>query len=49
MILGSSATTQMGLSIRAFNETGKATADFGAHDLGHSVAVHGDGRIVVAG
>src|SRR6266436_655419 len=32
-----------------FNETGKATADFGAHDLGHSVAVHGDGRIVVAG
>ena len=33
----------------SFNETGKATADFGAHDLGHSVAVHGDGRIVVAG
>lgn len=33
----------------AFNETGKATADFGARDLGHSVAVHGDGRIVVAG
>ena len=32
-----------------FNQTGKATADFGAHDLGHSVAVHGDGRIVVAG
>ncbi len=32
-----------------FNGTGKATADFGAHDLGHSVAVHGDGRIVVAG
>jgi len=22
----------------------RATADFGAHDLGHSVAVHGDGR-----
>ena len=32
-----------------FNGTGKATADFGAQDLGHSVAVHGDGRIVVAG
>jgi hypothetical protein len=32
-----------------FNQTGKATADFGAHDLGHSVAVHSDGRIVVAG
>src|SRR6267154_2786380 len=32
-----------------FNGTGKATADFGAHDLGHTVAVHGDGRIVVAG
>src|SRR6185437_14390519 len=32
-----------------FNGTGKATADFGAHDIGHSVAVHGDGRIVVAG
>src|SRR6476660_3591181 len=32
-----------------FNGTGKATADFGAHDLGHSVAVQGDGRIVVAG
>ena len=32
-----------------FNGTGKATADFGAHDLGHSVAVHEDGRIVVAG
>jgi uncharacterized delta-60 repeat protein len=33
----------------SFNETGNATADFGAHDFGHSVAVHGDGRIVVAG
>src|SRR6185312_14736651 len=33
----------------SFNQTGKATADFGAHDFGHSVAVHGDGRIVVAG
>jgi uncharacterized delta-60 repeat protein len=32
-----------------FNQTGKTTADFGAHDFGHSVAVHGDGRIVVAG
>src|SRR6476646_8596292 len=32
-----------------FNGTGKATADFGAHDLGRSVAVHRDGRIVVAG
>src|SRR5206468_3909759 len=32
-----------------FNQTGKATSDFGAHDLGHSVVVHGDGRIVVAG
>lgn len=33
----------------SFNETGKATADFGAHDLPRSVAVHSDGRIVVAG
>jgi uncharacterized delta-60 repeat protein len=33
----------------SFNETGKATADFGAHDHGHSVVVHSDGRIVVAG
>ena len=33
----------------SFNETGKATADFGAHDFGQSVAVYGDGRIVVAG
>jgi uncharacterized delta-60 repeat protein len=33
----------------SFNETGKATADFGAHDFAHSVAVHSDGRIVVAG
>jgi uncharacterized delta-60 repeat protein len=33
----------------SFNETGKAAADFGAHDFGHSVAVHSDGRIVVAG
>jgi uncharacterized delta-60 repeat protein len=33
----------------SFNQTGKATADFGAHDFGHSVAVHSDGRIVVAG
>jgi uncharacterized delta-60 repeat protein len=33
----------------SFNETGKATADFDAHDFGHSVAVHSDGRIVVAG
>jgi len=33
----------------SFNQTGKATADFGAHDLPHSVAVHGDGRIVVVG
>ena len=33
----------------SFNETGKAIADFGAHDLPRSVAVHGDGRIVVAG
>src|SRR6266481_1782734 len=32
-----------------FNETGKATADFGARDGGHSVATRGDGRIVVAG
>ena len=32
-----------------FNETGKATADFGAHELPCSVALHGDGRIVVAG
>jgi uncharacterized delta-60 repeat protein len=33
----------------SFNETGKATADFGASDVGRSVAIHGDGRIVVAG
>src|SRR5438034_1358760 len=33
----------------SFNETGKATADFGARDLGRSVAIHRDGRIVVAG
>jgi uncharacterized delta-60 repeat protein len=33
----------------SFNQTGKATADFGAHDLPSSVAVHGDGRIVVVG
>lgn len=33
----------------SFNQTGKATADFGARDLPGSVAVHGDGRIVVAG
>src|SRR5882724_3252797 len=33
----------------SFNQTGKATADFGAHDLPRSVAVHVDGRIVVAG
>jgi uncharacterized delta-60 repeat protein len=33
----------------SFNETGKTTADFGADDYGQSVAVHGDGRIVVTG
>ena len=33
----------------SFNETGKTTADFGAHDFGGSVAVCGDGRIVVSG
>jgi uncharacterized delta-60 repeat protein len=33
----------------SLNETGKATADFGAHDFGQSVAVYGDGRIVVTG
>jgi len=33
----------------SFNETGKVTADFGTHDFGHSVAVHRDGRIFVAG
>jgi uncharacterized delta-60 repeat protein len=33
----------------SFNETGKAAADFGAEDFGQSVAVYGDGRIVVAG
>jgi uncharacterized delta-60 repeat protein len=33
----------------SFNGTGKATADFGKIDYGQSVAVHGDGRIVVAG
>jgi uncharacterized delta-60 repeat protein len=33
----------------SFNQTGKASADFGAHDLPRSVALHGDGRIVVTG
>jgi uncharacterized delta-60 repeat protein len=33
----------------SFNETGKAAADFGADDFGRSVAMHGDGRIVVTG
>jgi len=33
----------------SFNKTGKATADFGPDDHGHSVAVYRDGRIVVAG
>lgn len=33
----------------SFNGTGKATADFSEIDYGRSVAVHGDGRIVVAG
>jgi uncharacterized delta-60 repeat protein len=33
----------------SFNETGKAAADFGADAYGHSVAVYGDGRIVVTG
>src|SRR6266496_3823606 len=33
----------------SFNETGKATADFGADGHGRSVAMHGDGRIVVTG
>jgi uncharacterized delta-60 repeat protein len=33
----------------SFNETGKANADFGAHDYGRSVAVERDGRIVVTG
>ena len=33
----------------SFNQTGKATADFGAHDFGHSVAVNSHRRIVVAG
>jgi uncharacterized delta-60 repeat protein len=32
-----------------FNETGKATADFGARDGGRGVAVDRDGRIFVAG
>src|SRR6266496_4699317 len=33
----------------SFNKTGKATADFGADDFGRSVAMQGDGRIVVTG
>ena len=33
----------------SFNETGKAIADFGADDYGHSVAMRRDGRIVVVG
>ena len=33
----------------SFNENGKAAADFGAQDFGQSVAMHDDGRIVVAG
>src|SRR5439155_8339942 len=33
----------------SFNGTGKATADFSQIDYGRSVAVQGDGKIVVAG
>ena len=33
----------------SFNGTGKATADFSKLDYGRSVAVHSDGKIVVAG
>ena len=33
----------------SFNQTGRATADFGARDSGRSVAVDRDGRIFVAG
>jgi uncharacterized delta-60 repeat protein len=33
----------------SFNGTGKATADFSKVDYGQSVAVYGDGRIVVTG
>ncbi len=33
----------------SFNGTGKATADFSKRDYGRSVAVQGDGKIVVAG
>lgn len=33
----------------SFNQTGKGGADFGGRDIPCSVAVHGDGRIVVAG
>jgi len=38
-----------GILDSSFNRTGKATADIGARDLGNSVAVNSDGRIVVAG
>ncbi|MFF8278782.1 calcium-binding protein [Streptomyces lateritius] len=32
-----------------FSGDGRATVDFGAVDMGHAVAVHTDGRVVVAG
>ena len=49
MISRSFAYNANGTLDSSFNRTGKATADFGAHDLPRSVAVHSDGRIVVAG
>ncbi|MDO8750984.1 MAG: hypothetical protein Q7K03_07560 [Dehalococcoidia bacterium] len=33
----------------SFNTGGKVTTDFGGNDFGYSVAIQGDGRIVVAG
>ncbi|MBT2444062.1 DUF11 domain-containing protein [Streptomyces sp. ISL-36] len=32
-----------------FSADGRATVDFGADDMGHAVALHTDGRVVVAG
>ena len=49
MILRSSATTQMGLSIRALTKPARRLPTSVRTTSGRSVAVHGDGRIVVAG
>ncbi len=41
--------TSTGALDTSFNGTGKVTTDFGGSDFGSSVAVQGDGKIVVAG